>query len=709
MSAFELIKKNKSFKRMTILLLIGWLFLVVASSLLLTLEVRERHAYEVERLEMHYSDLFTHYNEKMHLMNAYFTDLSMDVDTSEFTSFVEGVLEDDPSIHTISIAQNGIVSAVYPEGYSELIGYNIMENADVYESSLLIEAIENNTYVYHYVIEENQVKEFIVRSPIIVDGEYYGFLSLVVTDEEFGSDFFMFESEILNTAIYTDDHYISGSDIDINHSNVIELTVGETELLLYESYSSSFLLIQVSYVIGFVLLLSMIFYLVMMYHYRSEKATEEFSEELEHLRNYDAVTGVYNVDRLFIDMNQLIDKNDPFYVCFIIINNMKMINEKLGYDGTNQFLKTTINLMQRVLRNNSQLYRYGGDEYVLVSQTDSSSEIKNLLRRITKIFESDISSQNVRARLGITVGITSYPNNGIKSEQLIHNANLTAQAVKGYDKEKFRFYRQDEIIDRVYIEDFDKKVSELDLELLEVYLMPIVDVNSNLIQGFECLTRVFDEHGNRLDTEEIILSLERTGRIQKLDEIVFRKMLRIMKRLNKEFKEDEYFLSVNASALSLNDEYVEHVIQYYKDAKLRKGQIVLELTESYQVEDYDYLIELFNKLNANGIKIAIDDFGSGYSSISYISKFPIYAIKVDKQYVRDYQTNQFNQTLFKTLKSIAEVLDCRLVAEGVDRVETLDFLKENGCKYYQGFYFSKGVSTEETLDLIRQNLEKYKG
>jgi len=181
-----------------------------------------------------------------------------------------------------------------------------------------------------------------------------------------------------------------------------------------------------------------------------------------------------------------------------------------------------------------------------------------------------------------------------------------------------------------------------------------------------------------------------------------------MKKLNKAIPEEEYYISLNASALSLNDEYVNNVIAANKAARFKKGQIVLELTESYQVEDYDYLIKLFRRLNESGIKVAIDDFGSGYSSLSYISKFPIYAIKVDKEYVRDYRDNNFNKTLLMTLKSIAEVLDCKLIAEGVDSPETLDFLKEFGCPSYQGYLFSKGLPYDDAIALVKNNLRKYK-
>jgi len=442
--------------------------------------------------------------------------------------------------------------------------------------------------------------------------------------------------------------------------------------------------------------------------FRDKNTLKGLEADLDFRKNYDPETKLFNIDRLYKDVQEFIDEKKEFYLAFLNINNVKYINEKFGHKTTGELLRKTTSMIQRVLRQNSILYRYGGDEYVIVTIADSISEEKNLMRRVVNIFEGDIVSENIRARLGIQIGISKYPNNGYSVEELIKNAHLTASHVSNYDKESFLFFRQDRITNTLFDEDFDKMVAGLDLELFEVYMMPIVDVQSNLIQGFECLTRVFDDLGKRLNTEDVILSLERNGRIQILDEIVFKKMLLLMKKLNKAIPEEEYYISLNASALSLNDEYVNNVIAANKAARFKKGQIVLELTESYQVEDYDYLIKLFRRLNESGIKVAIDDFGSGYSSLSYISKFPIYAIKVDKEYVRDYRDNNFNKTLLMTLKSIAEVLDCKLIAEGVDSPETLDFLKEFGCPSYQGYLFSKGLPYDDAIALVKNNLRKYK-
>jgi len=663
---------------------------------------------------MHYKQIFERYNSQTRLISSYFTDDTINVEQEDFVLFVESLIEGDPTIYSITVAPAGKVKYAYPQEVyddeDEGFNYDIMFNLGVTENQEVLEANDENKMLYQYEKNETEdhIEKIFIRNPIYIDGSYYGFVTMTIDTSELNSSAFTYKSNVIKTALFGKDGtlIVGSGEIHDYTSHQIEATA--VTIQLGEDLNSSFLFAYRSYFVGFILTVTLAYMLIFLMVFRDKNTLRGLEEELDYRKNYDPETKLFNIDRLYNDVQALIDDKKEFYLSFLNINNVKYINEKFGHKTTGELLRKTTSMIQRVLRQNSILYRYGGDEYVIVTLADSISEEKNLMRRVVKIFEGDIVSENIRARLGIQIGISKYPNNGYSVEELIKNAHLTATHVSSYDKEAFLFYRQDRITNTLYDEDFDKMVSGLDLELFEVYMMPIVDVKSNLIQGFECLTRVFDDLGKRLNTEDVILSLERNGKIQILDEIVFKKMLLLMKKLNRAIPEEEYYISLNASALSLNDEYVNNVIQAYKTARFKKGQIVLELTESYQVEDYDYLIKLFRRLNENGIKVAIDDFGSGYSSLSYISKFPIYAIKVDKEYVRDYRDNEFNKTLLMTLKSIAEVLECKLIAEGVDSPETLEFLEEFGCPSYQGYLFSKGLPYDDAIALVKNNLRKYK-
>ena len=707
MTLLKLIKNNKSLRNFTIIMSFGWFFLIVAFVAIFLTYINVRTEYEVTEMESHYTNTFSDYNNRIKLLTAYFCEHALDLSVEEFDQVAQSVISNNSTISSVSFAPSGVIDFVYPQG-SDQIGYDIMQSASIHENSILLDSIVNNSISYQYKLVDNEVDKILVRNPVFVEDEFYGFITFTIDSDEFATAGFTHTSEYLSSAVYTEyNELIYGHD-DFKSYTLHNISVDGVTIVLGESIKIDYLLNRGSYLLGFVLFISLsslLLYVNMTKTYFKYNTAEK---ELDYLKNYDAQTDLYNVNRLYEDVKGLIDKSEKFYLSFLNLNNIKFINDKFGYKETSKLVLKTSSMIVRVLRNNSTLYRHGGDEYVLVTKTDSKSEITNLLRRIIKIFESDIVSGSIRTRLGIEIGVVQFPDNGYSVEELVKNAHLTASQISTYDKEGFQFYKSDKFKNQFVNQDFDKMVSELNLDLFEVYLMPIVDVHTNQIAGFECLTRVFDDFGEQLHTENVVLSLERHGKIQILDEKVFRKMLMLMKKLNREFPDQDYFLSLNASALSLNDEYVNNVIKMYEAARLKRGQIVLELTESHQVDDYDYLIQLFKKLNDHGIKIGIDDFGSGYSSISYIAKFPVYAIKVDKQYVRDYANNQFNLTLLKTLLSIAKVLGCKLVAEGVDTPDTLEFLKEYDCPFYQGYLFSKGVPYEDAVALVKNSLPKKK-
>lgn len=704
-------KNTSRFKNIAITIFVGWFFLMSFSFIVHTFSINTTRDYEVSQMTQKYEHIFDQYNNQALLISGYYTEHTQDITQEEFVTFIETIITDDESIHSITVAPSGRVKYVYPDSkYVSLYDVDIQGELGVAENSEILTAGNDGTMVYQYdkSDDETQVEMINIRSPFYINGVYEGFVTIAIDSEVFNSSSFKHSSNVLSIALFSKDGTKIYGEGTVDDYELHTVNSGAVSIHIGEKLKGNYLFINRSYTIGFILTVTLAYMLIFIMVSRDKNTLKELEEELDFRKNYDPETKLYNIDRLYSDVAELIDDKVEFYLAFLNINNVKYINEKFGHYQTGGLLRKTTQMIQRVLRQNSVLYRYGGDEYVIVTISDSISEEKNLMRRVVKIFEGDIISENIRARLGIQIGISKYPNNGYSVEELIKNAHLTASHVSSYDKEGFLFFRQDRITDTSFDEDFDKMVAGLDLELFEVYMMPIVDVQTNLIQGFECLTRVFNDLGKKLNTEDVILSLERNGKIQVLDEIVFKKMLLLMKKLNKAIPEEEYFMSLNASALSLNDEYVNNIIQAYKAARFKKGQIVLELTESYQVEDYDYLIKLFRKLNENGIRVAIDDFGSGYSSLSYISKFPIYAIKVDKEYVRDYRDNEFNKTLLMTLKSIAEVLECKLVAEGVDSPETLDFLEEFGCPFYQGYLFSQGLPYEDAVALVKNNLRKYK-
>lgn len=441
--------------------------------------------------------------------------------------------------------------------------------------------------------------------------------------------------------------------------------------------------------------------LVLRYFYLETVKSKKYLKKLEEEARFDRVTGLANGHQLYLDVEHLIEEGRSFYFALGHLNNIKHINDRFGHHLGERLLEKMAKLLLGVLPEDFQLYRLGGDEYVVLGVDKKKNHFANTVKRLLDVYGEDILIDQFRMNLSMTMGIAHYPSSGKTVDQLIHNAHMAMRDMLVQSQNTFYFFEPSKYLEQIETEDFDQYVKRINLRSFELVLMPVVETKSNAIVGFECLSRIYDDFGVLMPTEKIIHSLERVGRIQELDELVFERMLSVKQRFEEVYEEEVVF-SVNASAISFNEAYVDKVIALKEKANI-KGVIVIELTESYKVEDYEYLIRLFKRLNQVGIEVGIDDFGSGYSSIGYIAKFPLYAIKVDKRFVRDYKDSMFNQTLLKTLISISDVLGCKLVAEGVDTHETLAFLREHACPYYQGFLFHKGVKEEGALNLYKKH------
>lgn len=705
MNFFELVKEDKTIRRALVISILVWIFLA-------TMNVVGFNRYYISHSDVVINDVtdsitpqLESYSEKLDLFAVAFVGTDTEISIADYNEFSETLIGEDESIEYVLYSPHGEVANVYPYD-TEYLANTIVNDFSIKEHRKFVDAVSNDSYFVTFELEGVNLSKLHYHKSIIIDDEFYGLVTLIVDTDKLIAQ--------VPSVSNNDEVVLSLEEVYIKSSLVYDdgfkdyfIDIDGIEYVLSIDYLGSYYNRTIIMVLVATVILTAPLILVFTIFYVEQRRTKTLIHEVEYSRKYSIDTQLKNAQSFYLDIDELIKKSETFYLALGKFNNIKYINDKYGHKLGQEVVLEAVNLIKGVLRSNTELYHFGGDEYIFVLKTDAKGEANNILKRVLKIFDRDIVIDRIRTNISMTIGVVTYPSQGRTIDELIKNAHLTISNSHIMNSNAFAFYKKGVISNHLLNQDFDIFVKNLDLELFEVYLMPIIDCETNLIVGFECLTRAFNEFDEMLDTESVVNSLERNGRIQELDEIVFTKMLRMMRRINNEFPDNELFLSVNASALSFNEKYVDTVMEQYEQEHFAKGTIVLELTESYQVEDYDYLIRLFDKLNTVGIKTAIDDFGSGYSSLSYISKFPIYAIKVDKEYVRDYLTNDFNRTLFMTLRSIAKVLDCKLVAEGVDDPETLEFLRKNGCELYQGYLFSKGVTFEKSLKMIEKNLKEY--
>lgn len=708
MSFFGFIREEKSVRLSIMVAFIVWFLIAFLVILGFRMNYNIYFDQKQKDIEFIVASIIEDYELETHVFSALLHDVDESLTEEDFNVFASNVVLTDPSIEYIMLTRNSEARYVYPSNLRSQTNDNIIGAFTLDDFSKFQESIaERSCFVTYEHVSDDVADKVLFHHPILdQDGDFLGLVTIGVVAEniilqipdDFRNDELALQSSD-NVFIYGNEH-----KTDTFRSTIV--TGDHISFKLSLDYTGSFfdrttyMVMIASFIASFPVLIILALSIV------DKRKITSYLSEISYSRKYSIGTGLKNERSFYLDVENYIKNNLMFFVALGNFNNIKYLNDKFGHELGKDFISQAIKLIQGVLRHNTEMYHLGGAEYAFVIKAEGSPEVVNTLKRVLKVFERDITMDRITTNISMSMGVVEYPAHGKNVDELIKNAHMTLSNSRIQNSNGFEFYKKDNVKSLLVNRDFDNMVKNLNLELFEVYMMPIIDVETNLIQGFECLTRAFNEFDDVLDTESVVNSLERNGRIQELDEIVFKKMLLMMRRINKEF-DREFFLSVNASALSFNEKYVEKVMNLYELENFTKGTIVLELTESYQVDDYDYLIRLFKRLNRVGIKTAIDDFGSGYSSLSYISKFPIYAIKVDKEYVRDYNVNSFNRTLFMTLQSIAKVLDCKLVAEGVDDPDTLEFLKQNNCDMYQGYYFGKAVTFNDGIKMIKQNIKEY--
>lgn len=699
MELLKYIFKTSAIRRAYSLMLFAYLVVMIIGYIIASSFFRYSELEVLHEANEVYSAVYEEYIDYLESTNSYIISQNSIIDEDEFLLFMEELDYNNLPYDSLFIAPNGVVENVYPiDAKDSMSGFDIISS---YQNSEIDKYFSNIAEHKLIAIYEDGGASVTFLLPIFIEEEFYGFSGIVISSEEIINIFELYTNDEYNiSVVYNKDIYVYGDkNAQSKMTSIDLLEIKDTNFFLYSNRTVDHLRNEILIMIIFIVLVSTFFTLSMYFVIKEYKNKEKLISKLNYQNDYDMTTQILNHRKLYSDLDDLVKGQKEFYLAFGVFNNVKFIYNKFGKRiGEGIMVKSTSRISQ-ILPKKNRFYRYGGDEYVIIFTNTNKGEVINTVRQISSLFESDIAIERARANVSMTFGIVSFPANGRTSEELINNAHITLSQSKGFMRNNYEFFHLEHLTTEMHNQDFDDYISKIPIENFDVYLMPVVETSTNKIVGFECLSRVNDEFGNNIPIQNVISSFERNGRIVELDEHVFKKITSIKELLNAKYDRD-LFLSANCSALSLNDEYVDNIIKLYEDANLEYGTIVLELTESYKVDDHDYLIKLFKRLNNAGILIAIDDFGTGYSSLNYISKFPLHAIKIDKQYVRDYKDNEFNRTLMFTLLSIANVLDCLLVAEGVDEHETLQFLQENKCPLYQGFLYSQGVTLSEALSLL---------
>ncbi|PKG24794.1 bifunctional diguanylate cyclase/phosphodiesterase [Niallia nealsonii] len=426
----------------------------------------------------------------------------------------------------------------------------------------------------------------------------------------------------------------------------------------------------------------------------------------------DSLTGLPNRlllnDRLNQALEQAKDNKQSLGVMFIDLDRFKYINDTLGHAMGDLLLIEVANRIQACLGKADTVSRQGGDEFIVFIPQSNSDKVTKIAQKILDLFSRSIVIKEQELFVTPSIGISVYPEDGRDTETLIKNADTAMYRVKEQGKNNFEFYtpEMNETISKKMKLELGLRKALVNNEFKLVY-QPQIDIGTGKLLGVEALLRWHHPEWGTISPAEFIPLAEETGLIVPIGEWVLYKAC----MQNKEWQNEGYSpirMAVNISSLQFQQSnFVETVRKILKETELDPIYLELELTESI-IQDSKHAVSTMHNLKNMGIYLSIDDFGTGYSSLSYLKTFPIDTLKIDQTFTRNIYIDQKDASLVSTIINMAQNLDLKVIAEGVETAEQLQFLQQERCNEAQGYFFSRPIPAQEMNYIFQQQFANKK-
>ncbi|MEP7155945.1 MAG: EAL domain-containing protein [Betaproteobacteria bacterium] len=417
--------------------------------------------------------------------------------------------------------------------------------------------------------------------------------------------------------------------------------------------------------------------------------------QARHLSLHDVLTGLPNrrllQDRLTHALAQARREGWHLAVLFLDLDRFKNVNDTLGHAVGDEVLREMARRLVSVLRESDTVARVGGDEFVIVL---SSAQVRTEIAPITAKLMEEMSQPCLigdrELRMTPSIGVSVFPDDGDDPAKLLSFADAAMYQAKANGRRNVQFYAATMsamLQARLELE------NDLHLALprgeLELYYQPRVDFATRKVMSYEALLRWNHPREGLIEPGAFIPIAEESGLIMSIGEWVIHEACRQMKRW-REAGFPVQSMSVNLSARQFSDIHLaERVAQALADSGMRAEQLELEITESILMANTEETMKLFAELKQLGVKLSIDDFGTGFSSLAYLKRFHVDNLKIDHSFVRDIGTDPDDAVIVRAIVNLAHSLQLRVIAEGVETREQLDFLAGCGCQEAQGFYFAR--------------------
>ncbi|MBW6453816.1 MAG: EAL domain-containing protein, partial [Methyloprofundus sp.] len=433
----------------------------------------------------------------------------------------------------------------------------------------------------------------------------------------------------------------------------------------------------------------------------AHKATEK---QIEHLAYYDALTDLPNrtlvTSRVDYELTLAKRHQKSFALLFIDLDHFKNINDSLGHSIGDQVLIAVAQRLLACVRDEDTVSRLGGDEFniLLIDSNEHGAAI--VANKIIAALAKPIIYQGYQLHITPSIGISLYPDNGDSYELLSQNADTALYQAKDKGRNQYQFFTkamQEKTQRRMAIES-DLRSALLRNELM-VYFQPQVSTQTGEIIGAEALLRWLHPQWGMVSPAEFIPIAEDCGLILPIGDWVLKQSIAQAKRWHE--ASFPITIAVNLSLVQFKDNgLLANVQQTLEDYHFPAQHLELELTESIAMQSVELAIDITQQLTQLGIKLSIDDFGTGFSSLNYLQKFSLHKLKIDQSFTRNMVSNKDSENIVDAIISLAKSLNLTTIAEGVETEQQLAMFKAKECDEIQGYYFSKPIPADEFMALM---------
>ena len=436
-------------------------------------------------------------------------------------------------------------------------------------------------------------------------------------------------------------------------------------------------------------------------------ASQAMALQMTHSAHHDFLSGLPNRILLNDRIDQAIASASRYMkklaVLFLDLDGFKHINDSLGHPTGDKLLQSIAKRLVECVRGSDTVSRQGGDEFVVLlldveQPEDAAQTARKILQALAEVHPIDRHDLHVTASIGVSV----YPDDGLDAETLIKNADTAMYQAKENGRQSYQFFKAAMNIRAVERQSIEESLRRaLERHEFALHYQPKINLRSGEITGAEALIRWTHPIRGPIAPARFIPVAEECGLILPIGDWVLREACK-QARTWMDAGLPLATIAVNISAMAFwQESFLESVFATLKETRLDPTCLELELTESVLMKHAESTKSILESLRAEGVQVALDDFGMGYSSLSYLTKFPVDALKIDQSFIRQITTTPSETTIVTAVISMGRSLKLRVVAEGVETQEELAFLQAHQCDEAQGYYFSRPLAAPQFVQLLQ--------